>query len=166
MSSSSTRLQYEYCTVKIYRRSRCTEQFLPTSRIYIFFFSSLHHSTKMLNDSVGLEWFLVHCCRAFDSVENVTRHQSCFIHRWFGEKPSATSTEMTAFTRWMWHITDVLLLSLVTVLSLDLWHLQISFEPPSKTLHGIDHASYIVGSVRNQAQQVLRWLHLRDECGT
>jgi len=57
---------------------------------------------------------------------------------------------------------DNLLLSFVTVLNWDLWHLQIPFEPLSSTLHGIDHASYIVGAAgRNQAQQLLRWLHSR-----
>jgi len=35
------------------------------------------------------------------------------------------------------------------------------------TLQGIDRAPYIVGSVRNQAQQLLRRrTNLRDECGT
>ena len=51
-------------------------------------------------------------------------------------------------------------------LSSDLWYLQISFEPLTSTLHGIDHASDIIGSVSNQVQQLLRWLHSRDECGT
>jgi len=32
----------------------------------------------------------------------------------------------------------------------------ISFEPPMSTSQGIDHAPYVVGSVRNQAQQLLR----------
>ena len=31
------------------------------------------------------------------------------------------------------------------------------FEPPMWTLQGIDHAPYIVGSVRNEAQHLLRW---------
>jgi len=51
-------------------------------------------------------------------------------------------------------------------LSSDLWYFQISFEPLTSTLHGIDHASDIVGSVSNQAQQLLRRLYSRDECGT
>jgi hypothetical protein len=41
-------------------------------------------------------------------------------------------------------------------LSSDLWYLQISFEPLTSTIHGIDHALDIVGSVSNQAQQLLR----------
>ena len=44
-------------------------------------------------------------------------------------------------------------------LSSDLWYLQISFELLTSTLHDSDHASDIVGSVSNQAQQLLRWLH-------
>ena len=32
----------------------------------------------------------------------------------------------------------------------------ISCEPPMSTLQGIDHAPYVVGSVGNQAQQLLR----------
>ena len=93
---------------------------------------------------------------------NVTRYWSCSVRRWFGEKPSATITEKTNCIYEMnvaQNITDILLLSLVTELWVRFWwssYLQISFEPPMSTLQGIDHAPYVVGSVRIQAQQLLR----------
>jgi len=99
--------------------------------------------------------------------------------RWVGEKPSATTAEISASKRWVWHVTqnttDILLLSIVTLLRVvrmswsffwPIVYLLISFEPPTLTLQGIDHAPHIVGSVRNQAQQLLRWLYSRNECGT
>ena len=41
----------------------------------------------------------------------------------------------------------------------------ISFEPLAPTLQGIDHAPCISGSMRNQAQQLLRLVRSRDGSG-
>ena len=83
-------------------------------------------------------------------------------------EPPTSITEMTAFTRWMWHKTYQTFYCLTTrlylesecdYLSSDLCNLPITFELPSSEYD-------ISRSHLNHRRQLLRWLHSRDEYGT
>ena len=107
--------------------------------------------------SPDLIWaIVVNVTREIDHASYIVgagRNQAQQLLRWLHSR--------AAFTRWRWHKLKRYSLAIPRncTYSSDLWHLQISFEPTTSTLHGIDHASYIVGAEINQAQQLLRSLH-------